>query len=129
MKAIYAAAHARPSQALAATIVTLFFVLAFAYLLYEVFLVKLEYDQRFIYSYTPFFPVQRVVRRWKRSTRYPRNRGGLVQETKRVQFLKHRGSKVCRPTSHARDGDSDKDTPFEVNLVPQAKVGPSESSR
>jgi hypothetical protein len=54
MKAIYAAAHARPSQALAATIVTLFFVLAFAYLLYEVFLVKLEYDQRFIYSYTPF---------------------------------------------------------------------------
>jgi small-conductance mechanosensitive channel len=49
----YGAAHARPSQALAATLVTLFFVLASAYLLYEVFLVKLGYDQRFIYSYTP----------------------------------------------------------------------------
>jgi hypothetical protein len=40
--------------ALAATLVTLFFALASAYLLYEVFLVKLGYDQRFIYSYTPF---------------------------------------------------------------------------
>jgi len=49
----YAAAHARPSQVLAATLVALFFVLASGYLLYEVFFVKLMYDQRFIYHSTP----------------------------------------------------------------------------
>lgn len=49
----YAAAHAGPSQALMAALVALFFVLATLYLLYEAFFVKLGYDQRFIYHYTP----------------------------------------------------------------------------
>jgi small-conductance mechanosensitive channel len=56
----YAAAHARPSQSLVAALVALFFVLATAYLLYEAFYVKLGYDQRFIYHYTPLRGERRV---------------------------------------------------------------------